>query len=61
MTNTFAASATCTVSINSDDEKVIYKVNGYIFHTVLLVITLLFVIAIICSDYAKRKVKTKTF
>ena len=47
MTNTLLTNFTSTVSINSDDEKVRYKINC-IFHTFSLVIILIFIIAIIC-------------
>ena len=53
MTNIISTNVPNTVSINSDDKKLRYKTNCYIFH-VLLVIILLFTIAIICYHYAKR-------
>ena len=37
-----------TVSINSDNKQVRYKMDRYILHTVFLLITLLFIIAITC-------------
>ena len=40
--NTKAKNVICTVSINSDDKKVRYKMDCYILHTVLLAIILLF-------------------
>ena len=42
------------MSANSDGKKKRYKMDCYILHTVLLVITLLFIIAIICYHYAKH-------
>ena len=39
--------------------KVRWKLDGYILHTVLLVIMLLFITAIICYHYAKHKSKLK--
>ena len=45
-------------SINFDDKKVRYKMDCYILHTVLLVITLLLIIAII-YHYAKHRSKLK--
>ena len=38
MTNTISVRVASTVSINSDDRKVRYKKNSYVFHTVLSVI-----------------------
>ena len=51
MTNTIATN----VSTNSDGKKVRYKMDCYILHTVLLVITLSMTITIICYHYAKLK------
>ena len=51
MTNTIATN----VSTNSDGKKVRYKMDCYILHTVLLVITLSMKITIICYHYAKLK------
>ena len=51
MTNT----VTINVSTNSDGKKVRYKMDCYILHTVLLVITLSMTITIICYHYAKLK------
>ena len=51
MTNTIATN----VSTNSDGKKVRYKMDCYILHTVLLVITLSMIITIICYHYAKLK------
>ena len=51
MTNT----VTINVSTNSDGKKVRYKMDCYILHTVLLVITLSMIITIICYHYAKLK------
>ena len=50
-TNTIATN----VSTNSDGKKVRYKMDCYILHTVLLVITLSMIITIICYHYAKLK------
>ena len=48
------------ISANSDDKKVIYKINCYILHTtVLLVIILLLIIAIICYHYTKHRPEQK--
>ena len=55
MTNTISAN----VSTNSNGKKVRYKMDCYIFHTVLIVIILLFIIAIICYRYAKHSSKLK--
>ena len=52
ITNTIAAN----VSINSDVEKVRYKIDCYILHTVLLGIILLLIITMIWYHYAKQKV-----
>ena len=51
MTNTIATN----VSTNSDGKKVRYKMDCYILHTVLLVITLSMIITIIYYHYAKLK------
>ena len=59
MINTISAKVTSTMSTNSDDEKVKYKMNCCIVHTVLLVIILLFIIVIICYHYTKSKSKQK--
>ena len=50
---------TSTVSINSDDKKVRYKIDCYILHTTLLVIILLLIIAIICYHHTKHRSKQK--
>ena len=47
------------VSINFHNEKVRYKLDCYISHTILLVIILLLIITIICYDYAKHRSKQK--
>ena len=60
MTNTISTySIASTVSIDFHDKKVRYKMDCFIFHTVLLVIILLFRIAIICYHYAKHRLKQK--
>ena len=46
--------ATSTVSINSEDKKLRYKIDCYTQHTVLLVIILLLIITIICYYYYAR-------
>ena len=53
VTNVISTNALSTVSINSDDKKVRYKMNCYILHRFLLVSILLFIIAIICNHFAK--------
>ena len=61
MTNTISTySIASTVSIDFHDKKVRYKMDCFIFHTVLLVIILLFRIAIICYHYAKQ-IKAKIY
>ena len=54
-----STNVTSTISINSEDKKVRYKMDCYILHTVLLVIILLFMISIICYHYAKHRSKLK--
>ena len=54
MANNVSTNASSTVSTNSDDKKVRHKLGCYIFHTVLLVIILIFIIAIISNRYAKH-------
>ena len=44
---------------NYDGKKVRYETSCYIFHTVLLVITLLFIFSIICYQYATHRSKLK--
>ena len=46
ITNTILINVKSTVSINSNDKNVRYKMNGCILHTSLLVIILLFIITI---------------
>ena len=53
ITNTIATN----VAINSDDKKVIYKIDCYILHIFLLVIILLLIITITCYHYAKHNSK----
>ena len=60
--NTIAINFESPISISSDNEvlmKVRYEMNYYILQTFLLVIILLFIIAIICYDYAKHRLKQK--
>ena len=57
--NTIPRNTTSTVSINSDDEKVRYKLDRYIFAHFLLVIILIFIMVIICYHYTKHKSKQK--
>ena len=57
MANAILTNVTSTVSTNSDDMKVRYKMDCYIFNTVLLVIILLFTIAISWYHYAKHRSK----
>ena len=57
--NSTPTNVTCTVSINSGNEKVRYKIVCYILHTVLLVIILLFIIATIWYHYGKHRSKLK--
>ena len=55
VTDSVLTSVTSTVSINSYDKKVRYKMDC--LHIILLVIILLFVIVIICYHYAKYRSK----
>ena len=48
-----------SVSINSDDKKVRYKMNCYNLCTSLIVAILLFIIAIICCHYTNHRSKRK--
>ena len=59
VTNSTPTNVTYTVSINSGNEKVRYKIVCYILHTVLLVIILLFIIATIWYHYGKHRSKLK--
>ena len=59
MTNTIQTNLMNTMPINSDDKKVLRKINCYILHTFLLAIMLLFIIAIIWHHYAKNRSKQK--
>ena len=47
------------ISRSSDDKKVRYKIDYYILHTFSLVIILLFIIAVICYDHAKDRLRKK--
>ena len=60
LTNTIAANATSTVSINCHSKKVRYTIDCYILHSVLLVIILLLIITITCNHYAKHRSKQKS-
>ena len=57
--NTISSNVTSTVSINSDEKKVRYKINCYILHMLLLATILLFIIVIICYHYTKHSSKQK--
>ena len=57
MTNNISTNVTSTVSINFDNKKVRHKMDCYIFHTFLLLIILLFIIAIICDNDIKQNVE----
>ena len=46
---------------NSDDKKVRHEMNGYILHTVLLVVILLLITAVICYHYENIGQNNKTF
>ena len=60
LTNIRNTIAPSTVSINPDGKKRRYKIDCYILHTVLLVITLLLlIITIIWYHYAKHRSKQK--
>ena len=61
VTNAVPTNATPTVSINSDDKKVKYKMHCHILHKLLLEIIILsiFIIAIICYHYTKHRSKQK--
>ena len=59
VTNTIPTNVTSTVSINSGDKKVRYKMDSYILLALLLVIILLFMIAITCYHYTKYRSKQK--
>ena len=51
VTNTASLNVMITVSINSYDKKVRYKIDFYILHKFLLVTVVLFIIVIICYHY----------
>ena len=57
---TVSANVTSTESIDFYKKKLRYKMNFYILRTVLLKISLLFIIANICYHYGKQ-VKRKTY
>ena len=54
------STSTNATNTMSDNKKVRYKMDCYVFHTFLLVTILLFIIVIICYHYAKR-VKAKKY
>ena len=60
MTNSISKNVRSTVSRNSGDKKVKYKMDCHILRTILLAIILLFKIAIICNHYAKHQSKQKS-
>ena len=60
VSNNIPTNVTNTLSINYNGKKVTYKMNYHIFHTDLLVITLLFLITFICCHYKNRS-KQKRF
>ena len=51
VTNTASLNVMITVSINSYDKKVRYKIDFYILHKFLLVTVVLFIIVITCYHY----------
>ena len=57
VTITTLTNFTSSVSINSDDKKVRYKMNCYILHAFLLVNILLVMIALTCYHYVKHRSK----
>ena len=59
MTNAMPINVTSTVSINSDDKKMRYKIDCYSLNMLLLVIIVLCIIAIICYHYKKHRSKQK--
>ena len=59
VTNTIAVNVTSRTSIHCHDKKVRYKIDCYIFHTVLSAIMLLLIITIICYLYPNDKSKLK--
>ena len=62
MTNTLSTNetnVTNTSPMNSDDNKVRFKIDCYILHTFLLVIILSFIITIKCYHYTKHRLKQK--
>ena len=54
-----SANVTSTMLTKSGDKKVRYKMDCYILHKVLSVITLLFTIATICYHYRKHRGKPR--
>ena len=54
LTNTILTNM-ANVSASSDVKKVRYNMDSYNLHTALLVIILLFIITIICYNYAKHR------
>ena len=54
------STSTNATNTMSDNKKVRYKMDCYVFHTFLLVAILLFIIVIICYHYVKR-VKAKKY
>ena len=58
MENTTSTNVMITVSINSDDKKVRYEIDCYLFYTLLLII-LLFKIVIVCYHCTRHRSKQK--
>ena len=59
--NTISKNITVTSSINSNDKKVVYKMDCLYFAHGFIINQLLFIIAIICYHYAKRRSALKTY
>ena len=59
LTNIISTKVTSTLPISSDNKKIKYEMNCYIFYTFLLVIISLFKITIICYYYKIHRLKHK--
>ena len=61
VTNTIPTNMTGNVSINFINKKLRRKVDYYNLHTVLILVTQLFITVILCYHYARHRSKQETF
>ena len=59
--NAIPTNVRSTMSTNSEDKKVRYKMVCYILHIILLLIILIFTIALNCYHCTKNNIKAKSY